>query len=137
MIRKLARNTDGAAFVETAIFAPIFVVMTLGITDLGTGMFVKMTVNAAAQAGAAYAANKCTTLCLADIETAMNNAVGNSSYCTPSTCTASLITPCPDPNGGTCFTVTASDPYTPILHEAIYSWGSTQNYSSTVVVRVK
>jgi Flp pilus assembly protein TadG len=137
MIRKLAKNTDGAVLAETVIFTPIFLVLTLGITDLGAGMFVKMTVNAAAQAGAAYAANKCTSLCLADIETAMNNAVGNSSFCTPSTCTASFAASCPDGNGGSCFTVTATYPYTPILREAVYVWGSTQDYSSTVIVRVK
>jgi Flp pilus assembly protein TadG len=136
MIRKFARNTDGAVLAETVIFTPIFLILTLGITDLGAGMFVKMTVNAAAQAGAEYAANKCTSLCLAEIETAMNNAVGDSSFCTPATCTA-LYTACPDPNGGTCFTVTATDPYTPILGDAMYSWGSTQNFSSTVIVRVK
>jgi Flp pilus assembly protein TadG len=44
----------GAAAVEAAIFAPLFVLFMVGITDLGAGMFVRMTANAAAQAGAAY-----------------------------------------------------------------------------------
>jgi Flp pilus assembly protein TadG len=133
-----ARNSDGAVLAETVIFAPIFVVLTIGITDLGAGMFVKMTVNAAAQAGAAYAANKCTVIdgaCLAGIQTAMNNATGSSSLCTPSSACTAL--PCADPNGGTCFAVTANYPYTPILRDAMYAWGSTQGFSSTVIVRVK
>jgi Flp pilus assembly protein TadG len=139
MIRKFARNTDGAVLAETVVFVPIFLVLMIGITDLGAGMFVKTTVNAAAQAGAEYAANKCTTLdgaCQTGIETAMNNAVANSTFCTPATCTH-LFTACPDPYGGTCFTVTATYPYTPILRDAVYAWGSTQDYSSTVIVRVK
>ena len=139
MMRHFARNSDGAALAEAAIFAPIFLVLMLGITDLGAGMFVRMTVNAAAQSGAAYAVNKCTSLdaaCLAGIQTAMNNASGDSSFCTGSVCSASF-TACPDPNGGTCFIVTANYPYTPILRDALYTWGSAQDFSSTVTVRVQ
>jgi hypothetical protein len=149
--RRLFLCTRAAAAVEAAIFAPLFLTLTLGITDLGTGMFVQMTVNAAAQAGAAYAVinsgSTCASLtatCLQNIQTAMNDAVGNSSFCTA---TAQNPTPCPisfascaDPNGGICFIVPANYPFSPILPVTsgifAHSWTQTQTYSSTVTVRV-
>jgi TadE-like protein len=154
-LRRLLKSTEAIAAVEAAIFAPIFVVFTVGIADLGVGTFVGMQVNAAAQAGAAYAvinhnyctpAPKCTPVCatltsacISDVQTAMNDATGNSSFCTAS---AQNPTPCPvsfnscaDPNGGICFIVTANYPYSPIFPGAIYSWAQSQTYSSTVTVR--
>ena len=145
MLRHLLKSTDATAAVETAIFAPFFLILTLGITDLGAGMFVKMQVNAAAQSGGAYAvinsgSAACfpavTASCLTSIQTAMNNATGNSSFCTVADCSASL-TSCADPNGGACYAVSASYPYTPILPDAVYTWASNQTYSSTVTVRIQ
>jgi Flp pilus assembly protein TadG len=143
-LHRFTRNSVGSVAVETAIFAPVFLLLTLGITDLGTGMFVQMQVNAAAQSGAAYAvinsgsSSACATLsatCLSGIETAMNDATGNT-FCTGTVCPASL-TSCADANGGICFTVTANYPFTAILPDAVYTWGSPQNYSSTVTVRIR
>jgi len=142
MIRKIRRNCDGTAAVEAAIFAPIFLVFTLGITDLGGGMFVRMTVNAAAQAGAAHAVininGQCASLtsaCLSGIEAAMNDAAQNPSFCTSTVCLAS-IGACVD-GSPKCISVTANYPYTPILPDAVYSWASTQNYTSTVTIRIQ
>ena len=142
IIKRLLFCTRATAAVETAIFAPVFLVMMLGVTDLGAGMFVNMTANAAAQAGAAYAAfnvkSTCTTLtaaCLSGIETAMNDATNDSSFCTGSVCLAS-IGACAD--GSTnCISVTANYPYKPILADAVYAWGKTQTYSSTVTIRIQ
>src|SRR5215472_8344773 len=113
MLRQLHRKSDGSVAVETAIFAPVFLVMMLGITDLGAGMFVKMTVNAAAQAGAAYAVintnSACATLtaaCLSGIETAMNDAANNSSFCTGTVCLVSIGV-CVD-GSPKCISVTAN-----------------------------
>jgi hypothetical protein len=140
--------TNATAAVEAAIFAPIFMVITLGVTDLGSGMFVRMTVNAAAQSGAAYAvinsgsSGVCASLtaaCLSGIEQAMDNATGNSSFCAGSACSASF-TSCADANGGICFTVSANSsnyPHTPILPSAVYSWAQSTTYSSTVTIRVQ
>jgi len=143
MIRQLRRNSDGSVAVEIAIFTPIFLVMMLGVTDLGAGMFVRMQVNAAVQAGATYAVLNssnpvCTTLtstCLNGIEQAMNDASGTLSFCTSAVCTPS-IGGCA---GGTgqCIIVTANYPYTPLLPNAVYTWASAQNYSSTVTVRIQ
>jgi Flp pilus assembly protein TadG len=140
MLKHLSRSSGGTAAVETAIFAPIFLVMMLGITDLGAGMFVKMTANAAAQAGAAYAVintnSVCATLtCLSGIKTAMNDAANGSSFCTGSVCLAS-IGACAD-GSPKCISVTANYPYTPILADAVYAWGKTQTYSSTVTIRIQ
>jgi Flp pilus assembly protein TadG len=144
-LRQFARGSTGSAAVETAIFAPIFLVLVLGITDLGVGMFVKMQVNAATQAGGAYAvinsgSAACfpavTSSCLTSIKMAMNDATGDPSFCTGTVCAASL-TSCADANGGVCYIVSANYPYTPILPNAVYTWASNQTYSSTVTVRVQ
>jgi Flp pilus assembly protein TadG len=162
MIRTLRRflgNTDATAAVEAAIFSPIFLLLTLGVTDLGTGMFVEMQVNAATQSGAAYAVINhskivppnttpiCASMtlnCLSSIQKAMSDAIGNSSFCTATAqnrtpCTASF-TSCAEANGGICFTVSANYPFSPILPVTggvfAKSWTKTTTYSSTVTVRV-
>ena len=127
----MIRNSDGSVAVEIALFTPIFLVMMLGITDLGAGMFVRMQVDAAAQAGATYAVLNSNTT---GIEPAMNDASGNPSFCTSAVCTA-FIGGCAD-GSPKCIIVTANYPYTPLLPNAVYSWASAQNYSSTVTVRV-
>jgi hypothetical protein len=143
MIRRLFRCTRGTAAVEAAIFAPIFLAFTLGVTDLGSGMFVRMTANAAAQAGAAYAVihsgSVCSSMsaaCLSGIKTAMNDAAGNPSFCTGAVCTASFVA-CADPNGGTCFVVRANYSYSPILPNAALAWAQPSTISSTATVRIQ
>jgi hypothetical protein len=136
-LRRLFGCTTATAAVEAAIFAPVFLTMTLGVTDLGSEMFVQMTVNAATQAGATYAVKNCASLtaaCLNNIKTAMNDATGNPSFCTLSTCTPS-ITSCAD-GSPKCITVTANYPFTPILPEAAYSWAGLTTVSSAITVRV-
>jgi Flp pilus assembly protein TadG len=143
--RRLFSCADGTAAVEAAIFAPIFLLLVLGVTDLGSAMFKRMTVNAAAQAGASYAVihygDSCATMtptCLSGIQAAMNNAIGNSSFCTGTVCTASF-TACADANGGICFIVSANylcGSGCLILPDAVYSWASPMTYSSSITVRV-
>jgi hypothetical protein len=149
ILRQFFRNSDATAAVEAAIFLPVYLVLTLGVTDVGTGMFVEMTVNAATQAGAAYAVihytlpgsptpgvcASMTAACLSGIEHAMNDATGNPSFCTGTVCSASF-TACADTNGGICFTVSANIPYLPILPAAAYSWAKLMTASSTTTVRV-
>jgi Flp pilus assembly protein TadG len=52
---RFMRNNTGAALLEAAIALPFFLILTVGIVDLGRGMYCAMSVNAASQAGAAYA----------------------------------------------------------------------------------
>jgi Flp pilus assembly protein TadG len=142
LLRRVFGCTAATAAVETAIFAPIFLTLTLGVTDLGTGMFVQMTANAAAQAGAAYVVrHSCASSCLPAIKTAMNDATGNPSFCTGTVCAASM-SPDPCTAGSVCIvTVSANYPFTPILHITsgafAHAWTQTQTYSSTVTVRVQ
>lgn len=140
MLRYLLCRSDGTAAVEAAIFLPIFMLLVFGITDIGSGLFARQLVNAAAQAGATYAVinstGDCATLsgtCLSGIEAAMNAAAG-STFCTSSLCTAS-ITGCTD-GALKCITVTASYPLTPMLPASIYSWAQVMDMTSTVTVRI-
>jgi Flp pilus assembly protein TadG len=142
-IKRFLFCARGSVAVETAIFAPIFLIFTLGITDLGAGMFARMTANAATQAGAAYAAfnvkSTCTTLtaaCLSGIETAMNDAANDPSFCTSSVSPPPTIGKCAD-GSPICIIVTANYPYKPILPDAVYAWGKTETYSSTVTIRIQ
>jgi hypothetical protein len=142
-LRRFLGCTRATAAVEAAIFLPIFLTFTLGITDLGSGMFVRMTANAAAQAGAAYvvknASSGCASLtsaCLSGIKTAMNDATGNPSFCTGSVCTASITSPCTA--GSVCvITVSANYPFSPILPNALYSWAQSMTVSSTATIRIQ
>jgi hypothetical protein len=138
LLRSFARNTVATVAVEAAIFLPIFLTFTFGVTDLGSGMFVRMTANAAAQAGAAYAViNSCASTCIAGIKTAMNDAAGNPSFCTGSVCSASM-SPDPCTAGSVCvITVSANYPFSPILPNAVYSWAQAMTVSSTATIRVQ
>ena len=139
-IRRLIECAVGSAAVETAIFVPFFLLFTVGITDLGSVMFAGMTVNAATQAGAAYAVkHSCASSCLTTtpgIEAAMNDAAGNPNpaFCTVATCTASMTAPCVAP---CVITVTANYPYSPILPDAVYSWAKSMTVSSTAKIRIQ
>ena len=134
-LRRLFRNADATAAVETAIFAPIFLTLTLGITDIGGGVFTRMSVNAAAQSGAAFAViNNCSSSSCSGIQTAMNQAANNPSFCSGTNCTVS-VTGCAD-GSPRCVVVTASYPWTPILPTALYSWTQAATISSTVTIRV-
>lgn len=54
-VPRLCRERRGAAAVEMAFMAPILVFMAAGLIDFGLGVYTKMMVADAAQAGAAYA----------------------------------------------------------------------------------
>jgi hypothetical protein len=113
--------------------------LTLGVTDLGAGMFVRMQINAATQAGATYAVlNSCGPTCVSSIKTAMNDAAGDPSFCSnKATCTAVITQPCATP---CTVTVSASYPFTPILPITTgmfsRSWTETETISSAIIVRI-
>ena len=132
-IRRLFGNRDGTAAVEAAISAPIFLILTLGVADLGMGMYVRMGVNAATQAGAAYAILH-PGAALSSIRAAMNDATGDPSFCSTATCSASVAT-CSD-GAPKCITVSASYEYTPLLPDAVYSWAQSAMVEYTITIRV-
>src|SRR6266576_2572730 len=96
-LRRLLHCRRASDAVEAAIFAPIFLLFTLGITDLGAVMFAFMQINAA-----------------------MNDAIGDPAFCMGSVCTASTGA-CAngDPK---CIIVEAIYPYSPILPDVVYTW---------------
>src|SRR6516164_8053666 len=115
ILRRLFRCTSATAAVEAAIFTPVLLIFTLGVIDLGSGMFLKMTVDAVAQAGASYAvinysagsSPTCASLtqtCINDIEAAMTDAAGGLFSCSARSCPVSF-TSCTDNNGGICFSI--------------------------------
>ncbi len=53
--RKFARGASGAAAIEMALVAPVLVFLAAAMVDFGLGVYTKMAVANAAQAGAAYA----------------------------------------------------------------------------------
>jgi Flp pilus assembly protein TadG len=55
-ISRAVGDVRGVAAIELAIIAPILAVMIVGTVDLGLGIYCKMRVQNAAQAGAEYAA---------------------------------------------------------------------------------
>src|SRR5256885_14354576 len=99
LLKRILCCTRATAAVEAAIFAPFFLLFTLGIADLGSAMYTRMAANAATQAGAIYAIVHCSTstaaACLSGIEPAMNEATAGSSVCTGTGWLAS-ITACAD-----------------------------------------
>jgi Flp pilus assembly protein TadG len=145
ILRRLFRCETATAAVEAAIFAPFFLILTIGVTDLGSGMFLHMTLNAATQAGAAYAVinpgSTCNTessACKSNIWAAMNDASGGLLSCSDSTCPVSFAT-CADPDGGICWTISVdyTPTYWPMLPANLYSWATSgQTLSSQTTVRV-
>ncbi len=55
-LRKLLKDHKGTAFIEFALIAPIFFLVTFGIIDFGRMMWLNNTVEHAATEGARYAA---------------------------------------------------------------------------------
>ncbi|HYE88912.1 MAG TPA: TadE family protein [Vicinamibacterales bacterium] len=51
---RAARSRSGVASTEFALMAPVFVVMTLGVIDIGNAVFHKFDLNALARIGAEY-----------------------------------------------------------------------------------
>jgi hypothetical protein len=124
--------------------------MTLGITDLGTEMFVRMTVNAAAQSGAAYAAINAASCgsptlsasCVSSIKQAMSDAT-DANFCSQASCGATSnvctdATSASESPASQCITVTADYPFTRILPTSLYSTTPPSlTVSSTSTIRVK
>ncbi len=55
LLRRIGRNSSGAAAVEFALIAPVLGGLLLPMVDFGMGAYEKMRVENAAEAGAQYA----------------------------------------------------------------------------------
>jgi Flp pilus assembly protein TadG len=56
LLGRVRRSCSGTTAIEFALIAPILMTMLIGLTDFGIAFYEKMQVQAAAQAGAEYAA---------------------------------------------------------------------------------
>jgi Flp pilus assembly protein TadG len=126
--RRLRHDTDGTAAIELAIVLPVLFAITVGVVDLGTGMYEKTAVNAAAQAGAAYAIIN-NSVTGTGFQTAMNNAAGG---------LVITATPAPTISGG-IVTVSARHDFTPVLGTTLFvTWvPSLFRLTSTVTIRIQ
>jgi len=147
MIWNLLRCKRGTVAVEAAIFTPIFLLFTFGISDLGSAMFIRTLANAATQAGAIYTivnSDTClssgtptmTAACLSGVKQAMNDAASDASFCSGTVCSAS-IGPCPDVAATKCISVSASFTYTPVMSGSLYSWAMDQTAQYTATIRIQ
>ena len=126
----LFRRNDGAAALEAALVAPLFLALTVGIADLGMGMFQAMDVNAAAQAGAMYVVINRTT---SGDQPLMNDAAGDATVTVSQSISAGVVT------------VTATHAFSPVLPGVVNSqprvltWlaGWPSPFSSTVTIRIQ
>jgi Flp pilus assembly protein TadG len=124
--RRFLRCTKGAAALEAAIVLPVFLTLTVGMVDVGAGMFIAMEVNNAAQAGAASAVSNSGSL--TGVAAAMTAAAGGLTI---------TATPAPTLTGG-ILTVTASYNCTQANRCSIMPWSIyPKTMTSTVTVRLQ
>lgn len=141
-LHRFLHCTGAAAAVEAAIIMPVFLIVFVGIVDLGAVMFQQTTVNAAAQAGVAAIIRNNRTVGGSNYQQAMNDAAGNPPGGVTVPSGYPLIAPCTDFYGGGCLTVKASYNFPPILLKSVFgSWvpGSPPGFqlTSTVIVRIQ
>jgi Flp pilus assembly protein TadG len=126
---RFVRNSDGAALIEAAIALPFFLILMVGIVDLGAGMYDAMAVNAAAQAGAAYAVlNKG-----ASSGSSLLNAAADNLNISPDVTQSISVG---------VISVTASYPFTPLMWStgltALLPWlPKTMLITSTATIRIE
>ncbi len=127
-LRRFLLCTKGAAALEAAIVLPVFLTLTVGMVDLGSGMFIAMEVNNAAQAGAAKVVKDPTAFSVSNVQAAMTAAAGT---------LAVTASPVPTLSGGV-LTVTASYSCTLANHCMIIPWPLyPKTMTSKVTVRVQ
>jgi Flp pilus assembly protein TadG len=127
-MRALWRSAPrGGAIVEFALVMPFLVGLAVGLFDLGFGLWESMQVQAAAEAGAQYAAlNSLNTWNATAIATAVASATGASGVTAtpvPSQvcgCTNSnILTPVGSPTGGSCSSFTCTPSGTAGLYASV------------------
>ena len=130
-LRRLLRCTRAVAAIEAGIIFPVLLTMTIGIVDLGMAMYEKMAVNAAAQAGAAYAVIH-NSVSGSGFTSAMQDAAGGLTI---------SATPAPSISGTTIkvVTVSATSTFPPFFPVSVKTpWvRSLLTFTSTVTIRVQ
>jgi len=126
--RKQSRGR-GVAAVEFALVAPVFLVMALGIIEVGRMMMVEQILVNATNLGARAATMDGSTT--ASVQTLMAN------YLTSSSISGSTQTISPDPStasSGTAITVTVTVPSSSVSWTGSLAWGSGKTLSATAVM---
>ena len=77
LVRRFCSSSAGVAATEFALVSPVFVVLTLGVIDVGTAVFERFELKTAARVGAEYALNNLTDT--AGIEDAVVRATNHES----------------------------------------------------------
>jgi len=122
--RKVTKDVRGAAAIEFGLMIPLLALIVVSVTDIGLGVYRKMQVENAAQAGAQYA------MVHGFDQTAISNAVTNA---TNSTSISAAPNPsqfcgCPSTTGvgtascgSTCSTGSVAGSYATVSAQATYS----------------
>ena len=74
-VRRFCSSVGGVAATEFALVSPIFLILTLGVIDVGTAVFERFELKTAARVGAEYALNNLTDI--AGIEDAVIRATNH------------------------------------------------------------
>jgi Flp pilus assembly protein TadG len=132
--RNFMRHDDGSAAIEAAFMLPLYVLLTIGIVDLGAGMFQSMQINAAAQAGAASIVISPT---MSGVSAAMTSASGG--YALDATLTKWTLSGGIATVTATCDTVPSSAPCAPIVKwlGTILTSGFPAHLASTITLRIE
>lgn len=147
LLRFFARagaDTRGAAAIEFGVLVPLFGLMVISVTDIGMGVYRKMQVEDAAQAGAQYAIEHGfdTTAITSAVASAVNSTAITASPSPAKFCGclsgstisgATCGTSCPDgTQAGTYTTVYAQGTFYTLLDYGFAPEGYTFNAQSTV-----
>jgi Flp pilus assembly protein TadG len=153
-LKAIVSATHGSSAIEFGLLAPILIFLTIGVVDLGIGLYQKQQVQAAAQAGAqaALSGGASVNTSAATFTTNIENAV--SSATNLSSISASAATSCGCPSGtsvtpvNTCgtacqsganpntyVTVGATATYKPLL--SYPALGNSVTLHATAMVRIK
>ncbi len=114
-LRKLLKDHKGTAFIEFALIAPIFFLVTFGIIDFGRMMWLNNTVEHAATEGARYAAVRGSNKPSPATETQVVSFVQNRADGMALTTSEIAVTWTPNNNAGSTVTVQVTYNYEYII----------------------
>jgi len=153
-LRTIAHAERGSSAIEFGLLAPILIFLTIGVVDLGLGLYQQQQVQAAAQAGAqaALSGGSSVNTSASNFTTNIENAVTSATNL--SSISASATTSCGCPSGtsittaktcstactgganpNTYVTVGATATYKPLL--SYPTLGSSVTLNATATVRIK
>jgi Flp pilus assembly protein TadG len=153
-LKAIAHAQRGSSAVEFGLLAPILIFLTIGVVDLGIGLYQQQQVQAAAQAGAqaALSGGASVNTGAATFTTNIENAVTNATNLSSISASATTVCGCPSGtsvttvatcttacsgggNPNTYVTVGATATYKPML--SYPSLGKSVTLNASAMVRIK